>query len=279
LFQELEDGEALSVYACRLGPVESCEGPSFVYLGLTEASPLEPAWARSDAEGLAALKAQVPEQPLLCEPDLSRTGQKLGFRPERMPHWAAVPRATFAFVLGAGELLPEGESPSLVPFFLQAAARYAAAKPWQWWTDCSVIQLDLRSCSRQRYEGVVMGAAGELFGFALYEGEGGADSFLRAHHEAAAHDMPPAYVVTLDRSPPWAAEAIRDAYGTCVFPLPAQVTSSRSPVDDEALRYLTAVMDVVSSLGPDRLTTDAMRCYGGKRVLVSARAPAPDRRA
>ncbi len=48
--------DVLMLYAVKLGPIETGEGPTTAYVGFTEAGALPPVLASSDKEGLGAAR-------------------------------------------------------------------------------------------------------------------------------------------------------------------------------------------------------------------------------
>ena len=67
------------LYAIRLGPIETGEGPTTAYVGFTEAGALPPILASSDKDGLRELARQAQGHELRCERALLRAGKALGF--------------------------------------------------------------------------------------------------------------------------------------------------------------------------------------------------------
>lgn len=86
------------LYAIKLGPLETGEGPVNAYVGIRDdGSLVRPVMGRRDKEALRALAAESDAgEQLLCESRLSRAGSTLGFEAAPMPEWVPLPRAALA---------------------------------------------------------------------------------------------------------------------------------------------------------------------------------------
>jgi len=66
--------DATMLYAIKLGPMETEDGPITAYVGFTETGALRPVLALKDSDGLAQLAAQGQGHELRCERALLRAG-------------------------------------------------------------------------------------------------------------------------------------------------------------------------------------------------------------
>jgi len=64
--------DVLMLYAIKLGPIGTGEGPTTAYVGFTEAGALPPVLASSDKDGLQELARQAQGHELRCERALLR---------------------------------------------------------------------------------------------------------------------------------------------------------------------------------------------------------------
>src|ERR1700694_2228716 len=72
--------DATMLYAIKLGPMETEDGPVSAYVGFTETGALRPVLALKDSDGLAQLAAHVQDHELRCERSLAARGQTARIR-------------------------------------------------------------------------------------------------------------------------------------------------------------------------------------------------------
>jgi hypothetical protein len=147
--------DAAMLYAIKLGPLETGEGPIAAYVGFTETGALRPVLGLKDGDGLAQLAAQAQGHELRCERGLLRAG-KLGFAAAPLPDWARAGRATLAFGLsGSGQ---RGvRNLDVVECFLASVAAFSHAAPWRFWCDSEPLAVTISTASAKEYEGCIMG--------------------------------------------------------------------------------------------------------------------------
>ncbi len=269
------------LYAVRLGPVErqeEGEEDCFVYLGFTEKMALPPAMAVRDADGLRELLKHVSGHghELRCEPRLARTATKLGFTPGPMPVWVMEGRGTLALEMALGPYADKLDKAGL-PALLAATATFVKSQPWQWWTDKVPLTVSVMGSVGERFEGCIMGAAGEEYGLALYENAGAvqriSDYMAAGDFDTASQE--PFLSLTLNFEPGWAAEAVDAAYGTGGVPWPMRRTGGKPVrVDASSLAILSAALEAISNLGPRSLIETAEAPLASGRIKVTVEAPA-----
>ncbi len=267
--------DATMLYAIKLGPMETEDGPVSAYVGFTETGALRPVLALKDSDGLAQLAAQVQGHELRCERPLLRAGKPLGFATAPLPEWARFGRATLAFGLsGPGHV----GSLEIVECFLASVAAFCRAAPWRFWTDNDPLAVTISTTAAKEYEACIMGAGGQEYGVALYEHKGAVKKIARLVDAGRMRDAANlgSLAVTLDDEPRWAAKAIGDAFGAECVPVPLRVSGGRPrPIDEEGLLTLAAALRAIAGLDPDKLESACEVLVAGVRVSARVTAPEP----
>lgn len=251
------------LYAFKLGPIPTGEGPITVYVGLTPERTYPPLFTTRAPSAMAALAAHGAGRPLVCEPALARAGKAFGFEPGPPPSWAVEGRAVLAFGLAlgnAGVALQHGP----VLEFLHAAAAFVRASPWRFFVNGDVVEVEVSGALRGTFEGSIMGAGGMEFGLALYEGEG---SSARLAREGRGRPNLPWFhsiAFTLDDAPTSVMNALADEVDLPGLPVPVRVRAGRPvPASADELAILTVALRAVLQLDPLYREATASLAWGG----------------
>jgi hypothetical protein len=246
------------IYAIKLGPIETGEGPVNAYVGIRDDGYLvRPVMGRRDNDALRQLAAESdPGEKLLCEGKLARAGSTLGFESAPMPAWVPLPRASLAIALALGPLMVPGD-PSALHMLCHGATEFLRAKPWRYWTDNEPVEVVLDGAVQARYEGALMGAGGMEFGVALYKRAGALERIARAvdagRMKGAARED--AIAVTLDDKPRFAIDALHDAYGLDRLPVPIKlVGGGAAAISGEDVAILGGTLRLLAMLTPEHRT-------------------------
>ncbi|MBI2444279.1 MAG: hypothetical protein HYV42_03510 [Candidatus Magasanikbacteria bacterium] len=264
------------LYAIKLGPVAVGTGTTYLYLGLRNggAGILPPVTGDHDRLALCAFVQQAPGEELYCEPSLEPAGALLGFRPAKLPRWAAPIRATLALTVGLGTLL-QGTEPPAVELLIEGAAHFWRARPWRFWAHTAPLTVAISGARNEELEGSIMGAGGFEYGLALYHRKGAlarmAALMAAGRRSAITED---GYAVTFDKEPAFAVEALDDAYSLPRVPFPVRVEKGRpaSPRNLE-LALLSGALGAVAALSPEQPETSCEVELGDERLSVHVRAP------
>jgi hypothetical protein len=270
--------DATMLYAIKLGPMETEDGPITAYVGFTETGALRPVLALKDSDGLAQLAAQAQGHELRCERALLRAGKLLGFAAAPVPDWARTGRATLAFGLsgpGPGRV----RNLDVVEHFLASVVAFCHAAPWRFWCDNDPLAVTISSTAAKEYEACIMGAGGQEYGVALYEEKGAVKKLVRLVDAGRMRDAANLgrLALTLDDEPRWAAKAIGDAFGAECVPVPLRVSGGGPrPVDEEELVTLAAALRAIAGLDSDKLESACDLLIAGARVSARVTAPEPE---
>jgi hypothetical protein len=267
-------GEPL--YAFKLGPIPTGDGPFTVFLGLAPDHAFPPIFTTRAADAMGALAAHGAGRPLVCEPALARAGKAFGFQPGAPPEWAVVGRAVLSFGLSlgnAGAALQGGP----VFEFLHAAAAFVRASPWRFFMNGDRIDVDVSGALQGRFEASIMGAGGMEFGLALYEGKGTVARLASARTSTFPSWLQ-SIAVTMDDAPTSVMRALRDAVDLPGLPVPVRVRGGRPvPASADDLAILTVALRGVLQLDPLYREATASLAWGGlaandrHRIDVSVR--------
>ena len=266
--------DVLMLYAIKLGPIGTGEGPTTAYVGFTEAGALPPVLASSDKDGLRELARQAQGHELRCERALLRAGKLLGFAPAPLPDRVRGGRATLAFAL-AGPGPSRVRNLDIVENFLVSVAAFCQAAPWRFWCDNDPLSLTISS---KDYEACIMGAGGQEYGVALYDRRGAVKKLARLIDAGRMRDAAAfgSLAVTLDEEPRWAAKAIGDAFGAACVPIPLKISGGRpQPVDEEEMVTLAAALRAIACLDVDKLEAACDLLVAGSRISARVTAPKP----
>jgi hypothetical protein len=264
------------LYAIKLGPIETGEGPVHAYVGVGEDGLLAmPIVERRDKEGLRALsEAAPPGVKLVCEPRLARAGAAFGFEPQPMPTEIARTRAAMAVGMMMGPMIAPDRQALNVLF--EGAVEFLRARPWRLWSDEDVIRVELRGALEATFEGVVMGQGGMEYGLSLYARPGAVQRIARAmdRHRPDLAAREDALAVTFDVEPRFAVAALREAYGLGKMPVPMRLTRGKPvPLDGRDLAILGAVLALLGEVTAERRKA-AMRIGSGAEVIdIQIEAP------
>lgn len=247
------------LYAFKLGPIETGEGFTTTYVGMTPNEALPPLFVAHATEALKSLADQAGDLELRCEPALARAGKAIGFEPATAPEWVAGPRAVLAWGLamgnGGGKLLG-----APIPEFLHASAAFMKAKPWRHWDNEDIVELDVTGARERTYEASIMGCGGEEYGIALYEEKGAIAKLTRFFDAGRMHEAAKlrSIAVTMDDEPMWAIRALKEVFGLARVPVPIKVArGAPGPVDALDLVTLTAALRAIAQLSPRRTEASA----------------------
>lgn len=260
------------LFAVKLGPVETGEGSASIYIGFMDEGALPPVTATDDSVGLAKLAAQVQAGALECERALGLAGRPAGFKPADTPEALLVPRATLAFMLAIGPLGASIRNYPAIEELLRASSQFFRKKPWRHFENLDLVRIALGGEAHGEFEASIMGAGGQEFGIALYEGEGGLERAAVAM-EAGYSTTLESLAVTMDPEPEWAAEAIEDAYGLCRVPMPLRVRKGRArPAGGDDILALAVALDAAAQLSPRRLKSTRKIVVEGRTFTATADA-------
>jgi putative nucleotidyltransferase with HDIG domain len=219
------------IHAFRLGPVPSSGTPVNAYVGIAEGGEPRVHLAPGDREGMEALQAEWPGQPIACEEALAGMARAMGLEVAPLPAGLLPARAAIAYELATG--VTHGTSrPDAIRAFLEAAATFWGAHTWELVGPEDRLHV-LFEEGRAQIQGEVsvLGGDGTRFpGLALcdepaalprlapLEGEGWAAALL----ELAG------LTIDMEREPAWAAEVIGEAYTLPRVPTPQRKRHGRA---------------------------------------------------
>ena len=268
------------IHVFRLGPIGVANGDAFTYAGVADDGDLvAPEAAHDDATGLTKIAARLAGKEWRCELALAEAARALGIASAELPAHTLVPRAVLAYGLGLGRVSGRPRLGVLLRF-LQACATFWKARPWEV-VDSDIglpatLAMDGRTC---HLEAVVMGAAGEEYGVALYDELGSVDRIRAASSlgERQVTQKMAATAVTFDKEPAWAAAAIEDAFGLPRLPVPLRIRkgAASSPTSDE-LHVLAAALEAAAHLPTVQDLDDARSSIEVDGRMVTVRLTIPD---
>jgi SEC-C motif len=232
----------------HLGPLVLDERRLWLLSGVNEAGGFfHPLVGRDIPSGLAALSARHGPENLRVELDLEGAAAQFGIRSEPLPEHARIPRAVLAFAFLTSPRL--FRRPGAVAALLEACALFETAGPWNRFRSGEPFDMLLikRWRSWQR-EFVVRGAGTEAHGLELYEKPGSVERTV---------PKPSSLLVTFDSGPPWAADAVRTAYGLHALPTVVRLKpgSLRQPEPRELLE-LSAALRCAALLAEEEATPE-----------------------
>jgi len=235
----------------QLGPVPTSQGDAWIVCGLDEGGlALRPCSAATRGKALrAALKELDPAAAVRCEPALADLAGPLGLAVAPLDPDSLELRAVLAFSLACGQVAPDPNPAVAAPFF-EACRHFWKQRPWEAMVSDVPMELELRvDGERVLREVSVMGAAGEVFGLALYDLPGSMDRLLAAsdRRDRAAARRIDNLSVSFDEEPRWAAAAWKDAFGDPRVPRTMRLRRGKpvAPTRRE-LAELTAALIVAS---------------------------------
>lgn len=241
-------------HAFRIGPLDTAGDPSFIYAAFIASGKVEATQASDDVTGLRMLSTAFVGHELVVEPELGRAGKELGLRRARLSAEAAHEKATMALslALGMNELIGRDVQPPMVGDLLDAAIAFAIASPWRYVDGDSPLRVEVREGDgRRTIDGAIMGMAGQEFGVVLYPEPGTLQKLLAAAVPERVAERTEILAVSLEAEPPWAAEAIEQALGRRVVPLPMHMKGRRPrKLDAREMATLTAMLRAASELRP-----------------------------
>ncbi|MBI5067127.1 MAG: HDOD domain-containing protein [Deltaproteobacteria bacterium] len=218
------------IHAFRLGPITSTGTPVYAYVGLAEGGAPRIHMSPGDREGLAALQAESPGQPIACEEALAGAAKGLGLTVAPLPAGLLQLRATLAYELATG--VAHGASKAgAIAAFLEAAAAFWGAHTWELVGPEDKLHV-LFEEGRVQIQGEVsvLGGDGTRFpGLALCDEPAtlkklqGLPSSERAEKLLELAGM----IVDMEREPAWAAEVIGEAYTLPRVPTPQRKRHGR----------------------------------------------------
>ena len=265
------------LYAIKLGPIETGEGPVHAYVGVGEDGLLaRPIVEKRDKDGLRALaEAASPGEELQCEPRLARAGAAFGFASTPMSTEVARTRAAVAVGMTLGPTVAPDRQALNVLF--EGATEFLRARSWRLWSDEDVLQVVLRGALDASFEGIVMGQGGMEYGLSLYRKPGAVQRIAKAidrnRPDLAARED--GLAVTFDSEPRFVVAALRQAYGLARMPVPMRLERGESaPLDGRDLAILGATLALFSEVTPANPRA-AMRIGSGAHVIdILVAAPA-----
>jgi hypothetical protein len=266
------------LYALKLGPIETGEGPVNAYLGFDDVGSLRPPiLGRSDAAALRELAAGAPRgTPLRCEPVLAEAGQRLGFQPAPVPETLIPIRAALAVGFALGKLAERIRNPEVFYELARATAGYVQAAPWRYWNDETPIEVAISGSVSARFEAVVLGSGGETYGLALYADRGAAAEVAALVEAGRVREaaLIESLSVTLDDKPAYVIRSLEAAFGVAAVPTPMRTGRAELELPSEQdVVALAAAMDAVAQLTPASLTATARLEVGAHRLQAEAHLP------
>lgn len=264
-------------HVVKLGPMDTDEGPGSMYIAISDDDLLEPVVGENDADGLRAVIERHGSGPRTCDDELLEAGEALGFTEGEPPEWALHAIAVIATRMHNAASVAADVTIEPWEDVLDAVSIYSANAPWGAWNDSDVLSLEFTvdGGMPELFEAAVLGAAGEVFGLALYPGRGGA---ARAEAAAATGDLEQikqvaTVALTLDEDPTWAAIAVENAIGAPFAPhLYAQDAGGERPATALDLHRHAAAMAAVSVVTPWVPEVELVRVFpDGPRIRVRAR--------
>jgi hypothetical protein len=265
------------LYAIKLGPLETGEGPCHAYVGIRDDGFLaRPVIGKIDKEALRALAADSDAgEQLRCEKRLARAGSPFGFEMAPMPSWVPMPRAALAVALALGPMMVPCD-PDALHLLCHGASEFLRAKPWRFWDDTCVIEVVLDGAVSARFEAVLMGAGGMEYGVALYR-RAGALARIARHVEGgrmAAARREDALAVTLDDEPRFAIAALRDAYGLDCVPLPMKIERGGvRAVDGTEVAILGGVLRLLAVVTAQHRQASLAVSTGDQEIAIAIKVP------
>jgi hypothetical protein len=267
------------LYAIKLGPLETGEGPCHAYLGIRDDGFFaKPVIGRRDGEAMRKLAADSERgEKLLCEKRLARAGEAFGFETAPMPAWVPMPRAALAVALALGPLIVPGE-PDALHLLGQGASEFVRAAPWRYWDDCDPFEVVAEGARTTRFEGALMGSGGMRYGVALYRRSGAlsrvARSVDRGDMGSAARED--ALAVTLDDEPRFAIAAVRDAYGLDRVPVPMKMErGGPRAVESRDLVILGGTLRLLAAVTPEQRQASLAVTSGDEELNIAVTMPLP----
>lgn len=234
-------------HVLKLGPIETEDGPTSVYLSLGESqgARLEDT---SDVEALRRLIEADGAAGLVCEPALKDAAVMLGLPVEEPSEEDCFERAVLAAAMWNDVEEGEGllELLSVLDAFLERA-------PWEDLTEDEVLKVQLTRPHRTWELRVLGNEAGlELdlcpergFLAKLIEAEHARDGGVSG---SALWDQATVWNLTVERAEPWAEAAFEAWWGDGVPSLSKLVRGEEVPMSNADLALLTAVLDAVLQL-------------------------------
>ncbi len=210
----------------HLGPLALGERRLWLLAAVNEEGGFtQPILGQDLVTGLTELVVRHGAQNLRVETALAEVAAPLGVRPEPLPDQALVPRAVLAFAFTSSHRL--FRTPSAVASLLEACAFFEKAAPWIRFRSNQAFGVLLTESSRcWKREFVVRGAGNAPHGL-----------------ELLAPPKVDSLLLTFEAGPPWAAEAVRAAYGLREFPTVIRLKpgSRRGPDALELLQLAAAL--------------------------------------
>jgi hypothetical protein len=161
------------LYAVKIGPVPTREGPATFYCGFEDNIVHPPIMADSDLAALRQLAAKASSDDLQCDQALSKAAKKAGFTVSEAPEWVRAQAVAMVISLACRSVSGIG-SPLLLYGLATAAARFKVAAPWTRWDDNQALEVSFSGGFRGRYEAAILGRGGTAIGLAIYPEKGAA---------------------------------------------------------------------------------------------------------
>jgi hypothetical protein len=171
--------------------------------------------------------------------------------------------------MGPDCMLPAGE-------LAKASGKFLRSAPWQYWHSDLGMRFDASGLAERTFEGCIMGSGGSEYGIALYEEQGAIEKLVKLHEmgrqrEARAMNC---FAVTFDPAPAFAAQALAEAIGVPVVPVPMRLEGGKPGALSAAeILLLAAALVASSGLTPSTPVSIGGVSDGRGSVTVKAMAP------
>jgi hypothetical protein len=261
----------------KLGPVETDEGPTFIYPVLTPSGP-ELVPGKDDGAALDRILAKWGPAGLSCEPGMTRAAKKQGVPVEELDGSMLRVKALLALGLGLEQRgsLPM-KSPPLLGALLQAAIRFHGAEPWDVVEADAPVRIRLSGALDREYEAAVLGALGQEYGLVLYEEPGAIAQVgqLVETGELEGAGAVRSLAVLLADEPAWVADAVEEAEDVRVVPRVMKlVRGEPGAVTEQELSALVAALNAVADLAERKKAFGTGECSEAPKSRARAE-PAP----
>lgn len=271
------------IYVYKIGPVRLGDGAVNYYFAANDDELLGPVFGRDDVDALVAIR-EKGDGPYLCAANLADAGRIAGFSVAPIPGDLMPPILTFSLLCAWGMSLDRWTNGDTIEVFAEAAAAFAAARPWERFTSDDPIAVTITGTNPAVYEACVMGAGGDSFGLMLYPVPG---SIARVselvasgrEEEAKRTDF---LSFSLEDEPAYAREAMEHAHGCGKVPQPMRVTGGRIVETDAAdLLVLAAAMAAIIALtegdivGAGEVRVDPVELYAHACSVTNAPVDVP----